>query len=83
MATVDINDEIYKQNVVNDFERKDIKLDEEDQIVEAGTIDQIEIFHKYLMSDLYKRQKVISFETCLSDENIGKTKKYYIVPLKL
>ena len=26
---------------------------------------------------------MINFETCLSDENIGKTKKYYIVPLKL
>lgn len=69
--------------MVNDFDKEDIKLDEEDQIIEAGTINQIETFHKYLMSDLYKRHKVINFESCLSDENTDKTKKYYIVPLKL
>ena len=40
-TTVDVNDEIHKQKVVNDFEREDIRLDEEDQIIEAGTINQI------------------------------------------
>lgn len=58
-------------------------MEEEDQIIEPGTIDQIEIFHKYLISDLYKRHKDIQYNTCLSDENSSKTKKYYIVPLKI
>lgn len=51
--------------------------------MEPGTINQIETFHKWLVSDLFKRNKDINYEKCLSDENISKTKKYYIVPLKI
>lgn len=35
------------------------------------------------MSDLCKRQKEIDYPTCLSEQNKDKTKKYYLVPLKL
>jgi len=32
---------------------------------------------------LFKRNKDINYEKCLSDENEDKTKKYYIIPLKI
>lgn len=82
-VVIDLDSEIYKQLGVNTYERSDLKFDESDQIVEPGTIHQIETFHQWLISDVYKRQKVIKYDACLSDENIHMTKKYYIVPLKL
>ena len=81
--SVDINKEIYKQNGINEYERADISMEEDDHLIEPGTINQIEIFHKYLMSDLFKRHKDIQYDTCLNEENSKKTKKYYIIPLKL
>ena len=35
------------------------------------------------MSDLFKNHKDIDYQKCTSEENIDKTKKYYIVPLKI
>lgn len=81
--SVDIDKEIYKQNGINEYERADISMEEDDHLIEPGTINQIEIFHKYLMSDLFKRHKDIQYDTCLNEENSKKTKKYYIIPLKL
>lgn len=48
-----------------------------------GTIFQIETFHKWLISDLFKRNKDINYDKCLDEANFEKTKKYYLVPLKI
>lgn len=42
---IDIKAEIYKQNGVNEFKRKDLNNEEKDQFVEPGTIRQIQVFH--------------------------------------
>lgn len=81
--SIDVDKEIYKQNGVNEYRREDISSEETDQTVEPGTINQIETFHKWLMSDIFKRHKVINYAECLNEENRDKTKKYYIVPLKI
>jgi len=81
---INIDSEIYKHNGTNDHDREDLQpLEEEEQVISAGTISQIEIFHRWLMSDLFKRHKDIDYEKCTCEENIEKTKKYYIIPLKL
>jgi len=77
------DEEIYKQNGVNNYSRTDLKYEEDDQLVLPGTINQIEIFHKWIISDLFKRNKDINFEKCNSEENQANTKKYYIIPLKI
>ena len=75
---------MYKHNGTNDHDREDLQpLEEEEQLISPGTINEIEIFHRWLMSDLFKKHKHIDYQTCTSDENIDKTKKYYIIPLKL
>lgn len=82
--TIDIKKEIYKHNGTNDHLREDLQpLEEQEQLIEPGTISQIETFHKWLMSDLFKRHKDIDYAKCTSEENNDKTKKYYIIPLKL
>lgn len=80
---IDIKSEIYKQNGVNEFKRKDLNYEEKDQFVEPGTIRQIQVFHQWLISDIYKRHKDINYDMCLEDKNIEMTKKYYIVPIKI
>lgn len=75
--------EIYKQNGVNTYSRSDLKFEEDDQFVEPGTVNQIEIFHKWIISDLFKRNKDINYDKCNSEENQESTKKYYILPLKV
>ena len=80
---IDTQAEIYKQNGVNEFKRKDLKNEEKDQFLEPGTVRQIQVFHQWLISDIYKRHKDVNYEMCFEDKNIEMTKKYYIVPIKI
>lgn len=80
---IDLDSEIYKQTVVNDYRRSDIANDLVDNQVSPGTVHQIQVFHKWLISDLYSKQKVVDYAACMSGDHIQATKHYYIVPLKL
>ena len=35
------------------------------------------------MSDIFKRHKDINYAACLNEDNRDKTKKYYLVPMKI
>lgn len=50
-----------------------------DQEVSVGTLHQIETFHRYVFSDLFKEEKRLTKEK----EALPKEKKYYVVPLRL
>ena len=64
---IDVESEIYKQNGVNEYKREDILLEEQDQTISPGSINQIETFHKWLMSDIFKRHKEINYAACLNE----------------
>ncbi len=51
----DIKQEIYKEKCLNDYIREDIRQEEDSIPVQVGTIHQVETFHYFLISDLYKR----------------------------
>ena len=68
---------------MNEYKREDISQEEQDQTISPGSIHQIETFHKWLMSDIFKRHKEINYAACLNEDNKDKTKKYYLVPLKI
>lgn len=54
-------------------------LDESDQTIsEICTRKQLEIFHKTLFTDLYRRDRIVDFTDMKEDE-----KKYYVLPLKM
>ena len=44
-----------------DFSKAALKDEEQDQFVRVGTLSQIETYHKYLMSDLFREEKPINF----------------------
>ena len=47
-----------------------------------GTLAEIEAFHLYLMSDLYREEKPINFSAA-NQEGREIDKKYFIVPIKM
>lgn len=73
---VDRDKEMYKINVLDDY-----KVDESDTyditINNICTLQQLEMFYKTLIMDLYRRDRNVEFEGLKDVE-----KKYYIVPLK-
>ena len=45
--------EIYRHNGINSFLRSDLKYEEHDQFISPGTINQIETFHEWIITDLF------------------------------
>jgi hypothetical protein len=73
---VDVDRELFKQNEHDDYQVEEADLT--DQTIEKiCTTKQLEIFHRTLVTDLYRRDRIVDF-TVRDDE-----KKYYIVPLRL
>ena len=65
----------------NDYSYSSIENEQVDQFVQVGTLEEIESFHKFIMSDLYREEKPIKFEAAF-DQGREIDKKYYILPLK-
>ena len=76
-VNVDLQKEEILERVVNEY-----KPEEDDlysfPIANMCTVSQLEIFHKTLIKDLYRRERKIKFNPA---DNIPK--RYYIVPLRL
>ena len=78
LAEVDLDDELYKEQVVNEYERNEI--DEVDQCIkDICTVQQIQTFHRTLVRDLYRRELSVDFAKGV--EHVEK--RYFLVPLKL
>lgn len=76
-----MSEEIRKLRVGSDYSYASIENEQVDQFVQVGTLEEIESFHKFIMSDLYREEKPIKFEAAF-DQGREIDKKYYILPLK-
>ena len=54
--------EIFKATLLADYSKEALKDEQHDQFVRVGTLNQIETFHRYLMSDLFREEKPINFQ---------------------
>ena len=74
--------EVRKLRECNDFSADAIKGESIDQLVQVGTLAEIETFHEFLMRDIYREEKPINFAAAFS-QGREIDKKYYILPLRL
>ena len=74
---IDLNRELYKEKIVNEYVPDSDDLADL-RVENICTVQQLEVFHKMLIMDLYKEECKINFE---HKDNIEK--RYFIVPLRL
>jgi len=73
---VDVDRELHKQNEHDDYQVEGVDLSDQ-TILNVCTAKQLEIFHRQLVTDLYRRERAVDFSV-RDDE-----KKYYLVPLRM
>lgn len=73
---VDVERELYKHHELDDYVVSDFDKTDQSRL-NICTRQQLELFHKTLFSDLYRRDREINFS--VREEE----KKYYIVPIIL